>query len=149
MSVFTFTLNVALNRSHITVCTACPINILLFVVSHSGDRLGNCPCPSPVLIIYHSTHYSLINTARNFFSKLFADHVQVACHTHDIQRRDHVTSRRERWPLEWELRVTLRYHDFINGKCSVESSEGNRSSRSRVISPKIMSPETWVMLSEI
>ena len=110
MSVFTFTLNVALNRSHITVCTACPINILLFVVSHSGDRLGNCPCSSPVLIIYHSTHYSLINTARNFFSKLFADHVQVACHTHDIQRRDHVTSRRERWPLEWELRVTLRYH---------------------------------------
>ena len=56
------------------------------------------------------SHYSLINTARNFFSKLFADHVQVVCHTHDIQRRDHVTSRKERWPLEWELRVTLRYH---------------------------------------
>ena len=41
--------------------------------------------------------------------------------------------------VEGDLEVS---YDFINGKCEVESSEGNRSSRSRVISPKIMSPET-------
>ena len=32
---------------------------------------------------------------------------------------------------------------------TVIGQNGNRSSRPRVISPEVMSPETWVMLSEI
>ena len=38
---------------------------------------------------------------------------------------------------------------FILTTLMFDTVEGNRSSRPRVISPEVMSPETWVMLPEI
>ena len=45
--------------------------------------------------------------------------------------------------------LSLEIIYFILTALMFDTVEGNRSSRPRVISPEVMSPETWVMLPEI